>query len=343
MKVKNGDYSAIYLLKTTKIINNNREKKNITVQYFQRDKNIILCGIKHVLDILKKNIKNFNKLKIKTLSDGDIIQDNEPVIEITGNLEKFVFLEGIIDGILTRESSIATNAFNLLKACKNKELIYMNDRSDYYYTQEWDGYAAYIGGIRNFVTKAQTKFLNPKDIKIVGTIPHSLIQFYNGNLIKVLEEYKKNMPNDKLVALVDYNNDVINDSLKVLKKFNKEIYALRLDTSKNLIDKSLILLKNKYDINELKGINIHLVNLLRKELDKNNFKNVKIIATSGLDIKTINHLEEKNAPIDMYGVGKAFTNFFVNFTCDSVINNGRKESKIGRKYRKNDKLKIKNI
>ena len=325
-------YVAKYLLKTKKILNSQNRNNIIKVQFFQTTRNnIVLCGINHVLNLLANNAIKYHELKILFLKDGSFINKNEPVLTIEGKLQNFIFLEGAIDGILARESSIATNAYLFKKAAHNKEIIYMNDRSDYFFTQDYDGYSANQGGISYFVTKAQTNLINEnKNIKIIGTIPHALIQNYFGDLNATLKGYQKTFPNQKLVALVDYNNDVVNDSLLAAKAFKNLLWAIRIDTSPNVIDKSLLKYLNKYPQSKLKGVNSLLVKKVRKILDENNFKHVKIIVSSNLNEAKIKELEAFNSPIDYYGVGKAFNNIFCNFTCDAVLNNNIKESKYNR-------------
>ena len=59
--------------------------------------------------------KNPQDLEILALNDGDIISDGEPVLKIKGRYEDFGYLESLIDGILARRSSVATNVKEVLK------------------------------------------------------------------------------------------------------------------------------------------------------------------------------------------------------------------------------------
>ena len=72
--------------------------------------------------------------------------------------------------------------------------------------------------------------------KGLGTMPHALIQLCDGDIIKAVDLYLKTFPNEKVTALIDYNNDVINDSLKVARHLKEKLRAVRVDTSKSLID-----------------------------------------------------------------------------------------------------------
>ncbi len=337
MNKKIQKFSAIYFLKTAKILKHDKMKNITKVQFFQRDNNVVLCGIKHSIEIIKKYIKKYKQLKIYALSDGDHINKNDVVLTIEGRLWNFVHLEGIIDGILTRESSIATNASKIINSANKKPIIYMNDRSDYYFTQFWDAYAAHKGGVTNFVTQAQVKLIKDQNVKVIGTMPHILIQNYKGQLDQALSAYDKYINENKLVALIDYNNDVIGDLKKILPKFKDKLTAIRIDTPKNLIDKSL--LNSKKPKAELYGVNIHLVKLVKDFLVKQDCSNVKIIISSGLNCKKIEYFEKHSALVDIYGVGKSFSNINLNFTCDAVLLNNKKESKFGRGINPNSKLK----
>lgn len=328
-KIKKGYYSAIYFLKTANILKNEKPNDIITMQFFQHEENVILAGVNECVKLLKKKSFNSKKLKIISLKDGDLIKANEPVLKVIGHYYQFGHLEGIIDGILSRQTSIATNCNKILKAANNKPVIYMNDRNDYYYNQENDGYAAKIGGITNFVTKAQISKLST-NFESIGTIPHALIQAFNGDLVMALKAYKKYYPNDKLIALVDYNNNVIEESLKVANFF-PNLYAVRVDTSKSLIDNFFLKKEKKYPINEINGVNKHLIYALRKELDKKNFKHVKIIVSSGFDVQKIKDFEKENVPVDIYGVGYSLSKININFTGDAVQLNKINQAKVGRK------------
>ena len=75
--------------------------------------------------------------------------------------------------------------------------------------------------MRIFTTKAHTELIpSMKDVKIVGTMPHALIQQYNGCLVTALKKYAKTFPNEKLSALVDYHNDIVNE-IKLIPSYLK--------------------------------------------------------------------------------------------------------------------------
>ena len=67
------------------------------------------------LHCYKHSLKS-EELEINSLKDGDKISPFETVLTIHGPYENFGFLEGVIDGILARRTSVATNVYNVVQA-----------------------------------------------------------------------------------------------------------------------------------------------------------------------------------------------------------------------------------
>ncbi len=326
-------YSAYYFHKTKHIMSNYCKNDEMVAQFYQMNNEFCyLSGIKYVLKILEP-FKN--EIIIKYLDDGTKIIRNQPVLEIRGKFWVIIELEGIISGILSRCSKITTNAKKLTKLAFPSKIIFMLDRQDLYLNQEYDGYAAYVGGVRKFVTPAHLQFIDQKSNPI-GTTPHSFLAMTQGDPIKATKLMFKYFPLEKnYVFLADFNNDVINDSLKVCNKFKEKIFGIRVDTSKNLIDKSLVNSKEK----NINGACPALFKLLRNKLDEREFQNVKIIISSSIEEKELIQYNEMNAHPDYFGIGTAFLRGQINFTCDLLMINEKHSGKTGRMYN-NIKMKF---
>ena len=242
-------------------------------------------------------------------------------MQLKGNYKYFGIYEGVIDGILSRATSLATNAYNIIKVANKKEIIFMGDRSDHYINQTRDGQSIALGGIHTQVTNAQVSLHNGKAI---GTIPHVLIQMFKGDLIKSLKAYHDTFPDEKIVSLVDFNNDVIKDSLSSFKEFKENLIAVRVDTSLSVSDAMFL-------NNEEYGVTPNLIKNLRKQLDKVGAKKVKIIVSSGFDVEKIKLFENNNTPVDIYGVGASLLKINNTFTADAVEIDELKIAKVGRK------------
>ena len=167
-------------------------------------------------------------------------------------------------------------------------------------------------------------------------MPHALIQMCNGDILKACELYLKTFPEEKVTALIDYHNNVVEDSLKVARKLKRNLNAVRVDTSKALID-------HYFDDKDTSGFDPHgvckeLIFALREALNKEGFDYVKIIVSSGFDIEKIKDFEEHNTPVDIYGVGTSLLDINIGFTGDLVSLNGVPQAKEGRKEHFSDRL-----
>ncbi|MDG5787039.1 nicotinate phosphoribosyltransferase [Evansella sp. AB-P1] len=337
-RVGDGWFSAVYFLKTKQIAEKYKPNNIVTMQFFQK-KHAVLCGTDEVLALINTFATNPHDLEIHSLKDGDKIEPFETVLTITGPYQYFGFLEGVIDGILARRTSVATNVYEVVKAAKSsgveKPIIFMGDRDDHFTQQAGDGYAAYIGGSKAQATHAMNEWWGKRGM---GTMPHALIQLFEGDLVAATRAYHETYPDDDLLALVDYNNDVITDSLKVAREFGKDLKGVRIDTSQNLIDQYFNRHPEVLGTFDPRGVNPTLLFALRSALDNEGFNHVKIVASGGFDAKRIERYEQMRAPVDMYGVGSSLLKIHIGFTGDSVILNDRPEAKTGRKYRPNSRL-----
>ena len=187
-KLGEGFYAANYFLKSREIVEKFAPNHKVTMQFFQRTDDAKLCGVDEAIALLHTFAKSPQNLDIYALNDGDIIQANEPVLKITGKYEHFGFLESVIDGILARRTSVATNVMKVKKVIGDYPVFSMADRQDDYLTQVGDGYATYIAGIDRVSTDAQGLWWGGKGM---GTMPHALIQICDGDVCKASDIYLK--------------------------------------------------------------------------------------------------------------------------------------------------------
>lgn len=329
-----GFYSANYFIKSRKIVAENEPGHIVTMQWFQRRDDSMLCGVDEAIALIHTFAVHPEELKIVALNDGDIIQNMEPVLKVTGKYENFGFLESVIDGILARRSSVATNVYQVMKVIGDTPIFSMADRQDDYHTQIGDGYATYVGGIKKVSTDAQGYWWGGKGM---GTMPHALIEVCGGDICKAADVYHKTYPNEKVTALIDYRNDVVTDSLLLARHLGHELNGVRIDTSKSLID-------HYFDDKDTSGFDPHgvckeLVFALREALDKEGFDYVKIIVSSSFDAKKIELWNKLQVPVSMYGVGTFFVNNMTcGFTGDLVELDGHEEAKEGRGNYDNPRL-----
>lgn len=337
--LKKHFYSTSYFTKTKNILLHDNNIQTATMQFKTfYNKPFMLCGIKEIISILKNTLtkKQFNQLTIYYQDDGSIIEPNSCVLSIKGPYIFFCEYENIFDSILARRSSVATNCWNMLKLINASQLLFMSDRSDDYHLQPFDGYAAYVAGVRKFSNNSHISLLDANhDAQVVGTMPHALIQQYNGDIVKTVLAYH-NFEKQNITVLVDFENDIIH-TLEQLIPYFKIISAIRIDTSSSLTDKSLFNNENKL---ECKGVNPILVKLVRKFLDKHNAEHIKIIISSGLNQDSIKHFLSTQSPVDAYGIGSELSKLVLHFTADLVKLNDQLCSKFGRAYISEKNMKL---
>lgn len=326
-RLKDGFFAANYFLKSNKIVREHAPNHIVTMQFFQRTDDAMVCGIDEAIAMVHEFAIRPEELEIYALNDGDIVNSGEPVLKITGKYENFGFLESMIDGVLARRSSVATNVYRVKTALRGNDCFSMADRQDEYHTQIGDGYATYVAGIRKVSTDAQGLWWGGKGM---GTMPHALIQVCGGDICKAADLYHKTYPNEQVTALIDYNNNVVEDSLKLARHLGKDLRGVRVDTSKSLID-------HYFDDKDTSGFDPHgvckeLIFALRKALDDEGFNYVKIIVSSSFNAQKIDEWVKLGVPVDTYGVGTSFVNnMTVGFTGDLVMLDGKDQAKEGRK------------
>ena len=146
-KIKAGYYTDAYFLRTEEILNGDNHHPRVMMQLFTREP-VVVCGIDETIALIKTCAHNPENITIHALHDGDEVAPWETLMTIEGDLADFAHLETIYLGFLARQSRIATNVRRVVKAANGKPVLFFPARYDTYQTQESDGYAAMIGGIK---------------------------------------------------------------------------------------------------------------------------------------------------------------------------------------------------
>lgn len=331
-KIKSGWYSDKYFVRTKEILEKDNNHARVLMQVFCR-KDAVVCGIDEAIAVLKLCAERPKELVIKALYDGDEIKAGETVMTIEGDYSTFAHLETVYLGVIARPTAIATAVKKVVKAAGKKKVLFFPARFDHYRVQTTDGYAAFISGALGVSTDAQGLWWGEKGL---GTVPHGLIAAYGGDTVKAAVAFDKYMPkNIQRIVLVDFKNDCVGTSLKVAEALGRRLWGVRLDTAEDVKDVSVNgRRKDSY------GVCPELVFRTRKALDKQGFKHVKIIISSGFNEEKIKRFLKLKAPFDAVGVGSALMREKIDFTADVVKCNGRPLSKIGRKYMPNRRLKL---
>jgi nicotinate phosphoribosyltransferase len=212
-------------------------------------------------------------------------------------------------------------------------VLFFGARQDYWAAQPGDGYAAHTGGASSVSTDAQASLFTGTGI---GTVPHSLIAAYDGDTARAAMAFASHCSGVELIALVDYENDCVRTSLEVARALEGRLWGVRLDTSENLVDKSVIPQMGAF---RPTGVNPLLVWNVRNALDAEGFGEVKIVVSGGLNAARVREFEEEKAPVDVYAVGTWIVHDGkFDFTADIVLVDGTPQAKVGRELRPNPKM-----
>ena len=140
-----------------------------------------------------------------------------------------------------------------------------------------------------------------------------------------------------MTVLVDFENDSVRTALEVADALGERLWGVRLDTSESLVDRSLWDEMGDFDP---RGVNERLVWKVREALDRDGFERVKIVASGGFTIEKIREFEQKQVPVDAYGVGSSLIRGSNDFTADIVLTDGKPSAKVGRRYRPSSRLEL---
>ena len=214
----------------------------------------------------------------------------------------------------------------------------MAARHDHHRVQTGDGYAAYVAGaIRGseigVTSDAQASWWGGRG---VGTVPHALIAAYGGDTVLAATKFAEWAPDDlRITVLVDFENDSVATALAVADALGPKLWGVRLDTSGQLVDRSLWEEMGDFDP---RGVNERLVRKVRAALDGAGHEQVRIVASGGFSVAKIEEFERRGVPVDAYGVGSSLIRGENDFTADLIVADGRPSAKVGRRLRPNARL-----
>lgn len=292
-----------------------------------------LSGIDEAIAVLKQCVDDWNGLSVNALYEGDIVQAWDTVMTIEGDYAAFAHLETVYLGVLSHRTLVCSNVHRIAEAARPKTVLFFGASDDHYAMQPGDGFAAMIGGAKAVSTAAQASLWNGK---VLGTVPHSLIAAMGGDTVSATKQIGRLLPEDsQLLALVDYENDVVKASVEVARALGDRVWAVRLDTSQNMVDRSVIPQMGTF---KPAGVNPQLVWNVRNALDAEGFGHVQIVVSGGFDVERIREFEDEGTPVDAYGIGAAAYRGEFGFASDVIAVGGKPQSRSGRGQRSNPKL-----
>ncbi|HXY31457.1 MAG TPA: hypothetical protein VEI06_12170 [Gemmatimonadaceae bacterium] len=331
-RMREGYYSDKYFVRARETLLADGHAPNVLMQVFGKV-DAFLGGMDEAIAILKLCSDDWSALAVHALYDGDMVAPWETVMTIEGPYPSFAHLETLYLGVLARRTRVGTNTRRVVDAARPKSIIFFPARHDHWLVQTGDGYAAHIAGAIGVSTDAQASWWGSQG---VGTVPHSLIAAYGGDTVRATRKLAEYNAGDlQVIALVDYRNDCVGTSLEVARAMGERLWGVRLDTSENLVDRSIVPEMGDF---RPTGVNPHLVWKVRRALDREGFSRVRIVASGGFTAERIRAFEETGVPVDSYGVGSSLFGGRFDFTADIVLVDGQPQAKAGRSYRPNPRL-----
>ena len=340
-RIRSGYYSDAYFVHTKSLLEAEGEHPHVTMQVFQKEDSV-LGGIDEAIAILKTSagqevdgewVNGWDQLVVNALHEGDRIAPRETVMTIEGDYSLFAHLETVYLGSLARRSLVMRNVAEVVQAARGKQIFYFPARHDHWLVQTGDGWSAHVAGAIGVSTDAQASWWGGRGI---GTVPHGLIAAYGGDTVKAAVKFADRFHSDmNITVLVDFDNDSVRTALEVAGALGPKLWGVRLDTSEQLVDRSLLDDMGGFDPT---GVNPRLVEKVRSGLDAAGFQNVKIVASGGFTATRIREFEAAGVPVDAYGVGSSLIRGQNDFTADVVLLDGQPKAKAGRAYAPNPRL-----
>jgi nicotinate phosphoribosyltransferase len=337
-RIREGYYSDAYFVHTKSLLEADGHHPRVTMQVFQKHDSL-LGGVDEAIAVLKLCaggvgpdrgwINGWEELVVHALHEGDRIAPRETAMTIEGDYSLFAHLETVYLGCMARRSLIMRNVAEVVEAARDKPIFYFPARHDHWLVQTGDGWSAHVAGAIGVSTDAQASWWGGRGI---GTVPHGLIAAYGGDTVRASLKFADRYAADmNITVLVDFENDSVRTAVEVAEALGPRLWGVRLDTSEQLVDRSL-------EADGLRGVDPRLVENVRRGLDGAGFTDVRIVASGGFTAARIREFEAAAVPVDAYGVGSSLIRGENDFTADVVLVDGRPVAKAGRAYAPNARL-----
>jgi nicotinate phosphoribosyltransferase len=340
-RIRGGYYSDAYFVYTKELLEAENHHPRVTMQVFQKQDSV-LGGVDEAIAVLKLCsghdqhgiwIPGWNELEVHALREGDQIAARETVMTIEGDYSLFAHLETVYLGSMARRSLVMRNVMQVVEAARGKQIFYFPARHDHWLVQTGDGWAAHVAGAIGVSTDAQASWWGGRGI---GTVPHGLIAAYDGDTVQAAKVFADRYHDEmNITVLVDFENDSPRTALQVAEALGPKLWGVRLDTSEDLVDRSLF---DEMGGFKPTGVNPRLVEKVRGALDDAGYPDVRIVASGGFTVQRIREFEAQGVPVDAYGVGSSLIRGDNDFTADIVLVNGQPRAKVGRRYSPNPRL-----
>lgn len=315
-EIKRGETTDIYFVRTKEVLKAkglDKVKAYAEVTTGGLPKNWqwgVLCGVEEVARLFEGVPVN-----VYSMPEGSIFRPHDyrgvrvPIMVVEGEYGEFCELETPLLGLICQASGVATMAARIRKIVGDKLLIAFGIRRAHPAIAPMLDRATYVGGFDGVSSLVGARTIGKEPM---GTMPHALIIVF-GDQVKAWKAFDEVMPeNVPRVALVDTYYDEKKESIMAAEALGGRLHAVRLDTP-----------------GSRKGNFAEIIREVRWELDIRGHRNVKIIASGGVNEENVKELADAGA--DGFGIGTSLTSApVVDFAFDIVELEGKLVAKRGK-------------
>jgi nicotinate phosphoribosyltransferase len=224
--------------------------------------------------------------EVHAMPEGTVFFANEPILRVTAPLPEAQLGETRLINILHFQSLIASKAVRMVLAAPGKLLVDFGLRRAHGAEAGLlAARASYIAGFAGTATMLAEKLYG---IPTFGTMAHSFIQAHDRESVG-FEAFAKSRPQNLTILIDTYDTEAAAKKVVALaprlQADGIKIQGVRLDSG---------------DLTQLSKS-------VRNILDEGGLKDVRILASGGLDEDNIGEMLRAGAPIDAFGVGTSLT------------------------------------
>ncbi len=222
---------------------------------------------------------------IHAVKEGTVVYPYEPIVQVVAPMNQAQLVETALLLTINHQSLIATKASRIKRTAGDALVMEFGARRAHSYDGAIIGArASYIGGADATATVSADQYY---DVKAVGTMAHSWVQFFDDEY-EAFKAYAKAYPDNCSILIDTYN--VLKSGLPNAIRLHKEVLAPQGKALKGI----------RIDSGDL----AYLSKQCRKILDENGMQDTKIIVSNSIDEYTLESLNNQKAPIDSYGIGE---------------------------------------
>ncbi len=216
---------------------------------------------------------------IWAMPEGTPFFPHEPVLRVEAPIFEAQLIETAVMNLAHVSTVIASKAARVFSVSRGKILSDFSLRR----THGKDAglkvaRSCYIAGFSSTSNVLAGKLFN---IPVVGTVAHSFIMAFDDER-EAFKAYLETFPSNAILLIDTYDTlRGLNRAIEVAKQMGITLKAVRIDS----------------------GDVVYLSKLARETLDREGFKDTKIILSGALDEYEIDKVLRRGAPIDIFGVG----------------------------------------